>query len=153
MEMTEAQRERHEAQRTLGQFMTHAGICSCGTPEAFLRLLLTELDRYDEEGKARTAVNLEDAAALAFAVVLDAWDLTDHGTSITWSWLTRAGLRLRAALRRLDLGDAGRSSEDVDELLPSYQREVGNWWTREAQLNPRWREGARYVELGEWETD
>ncbi len=143
-------REKHEAQRTVGQFMHHAGICSCGSPEEFLRLLLGHLERFDgAAGQAWKDRSLKDPLNLTFAVVLDCWELTEHGGSIFGAWLTSSGVRLRDALRRLDLGDVGRSSVDLDELLPSYK---GGWWSREHQYNPRTRDGVPYAELGEWET-
>lgn len=44
-------REKHEAQRAVGQFMDFAGICWCGDPERFLRFLLAQLERFGEDGR------------------------------------------------------------------------------------------------------
>jgi hypothetical protein len=145
-------RNKHEAQRQVGRFMHHANLCWCGSPEDFLRLVLAQLERFDADGAKADDVDrvLAEPLNLTFAMMLDSWELTEHGSSLYGAWLTRAGLRLRAALRILDLGDADRSSVDLDELLPSYE---GGWYAREAAVNPQWRQGARYVELGEWETE
>lgn len=141
--------EKHEAQRAVGQFMNHASICWCGAPEDFLRLLLAELERFDEEGRSREALPCRDPLRLTFAVVMDSWGLTDHGSSMSWAWLSPSGVRLRDALRKLDLGGVDRGSVDLDELLPSRP---DGWYAREAEHHPRTRDGVKYVDVGEWET-
>lgn len=143
-------RGRHEAQRAVGQFMTYANICWCGVPEAFLRLLLVELDRYEGNGPTPQTSRARDAAGLALSVMLDCWELTEHGTSSAWAWLTPAGKRLRSALHYLDLGGPHRRSPDFEEL----HSEGGVWWEREHVLNPRTTsDGVPYAEFGEWLPD
>ena len=141
--------ERHEALRLVGQFTDFISLCACGRPEEFLAQLLAGLNALPEPGQDRPVVEgwdpLTDTADMMTLYLLDCWDLTEHGTGIAGSWLRPTGIRLRDALRKVDLG-AG--SADLDSLLSR-----GLWWKNEAVLHGQWREGAMQVALGEWRVD
>lgn len=140
---------RHEALRTVGQFMQFIGLCHCGAPEGFLGEVMRGLDCHPGPGEPRPARRLktDDRADMLILYLLDCWDLTDHGTTILGGWLTPDGVRLRDALHTIELTD-GNGRSDLDKLLPG-----ASWWKNEHVLNPRRREGVPYAELGEWKPE
>lgn len=130
--MNDLARSRHEALRTVGQFIQAAQLCACGGRARLMGLIHVALESYPEPGGPPVDdMTLDEPANLILAYLLDAWDLTDHGSAISYCWLTADGVRLRDALRRLDL-PAG----DLDDLLPD-----GGWWIDEHRLYPHGRPG------------
>lgn len=80
------------------RFWTFAKLCRCGNPADLLRLVRDGLDVLAGEGYHGVWVD----ANLALAYMLDAWELTEHGSSVYGSWLTDDGRALRDALGRVD---------------------------------------------------
>lgn len=134
--------ERHEALRTIGQFLDFVDLCRCGRLADLVvqirdALELHEAPPFDERANR---VDFDNPAHIALAYMLDAWKLTEHGSSIVGAWLTSDGVRLRNALRLVGVdGDA------LDEL--DYP---GDWWIREHELHPQGRDGSGCVSLGDW---
>lgn len=131
-------RELHEARRTVRQFWHFTNLCGCGTPTLLAEQLLWALNAYGEPGTWHDDRPDPDnnPTHMLLAYMLDAWDLTDHGTSLYGAWLTRDGVRLRDALRRIDLNTF------LDE----------DWWDVEHALHPKGRDGSGTLSEGEWET-
>ncbi|MER5608204.1 hypothetical protein AB0F93_00340 [Micromonospora tulbaghiae] len=130
--------ELHEARRTVRQFWNYANLCYCGTPSELMRLILGALDAHGQAGDWREdeRPDLSNPTHLLLAYQLDAWDLTEHGTSLGGAWLTRDGIRLRDALRRVDL----------DTAL------ADDWADNEYALYPKRRTGPTELLEGTWET-
>lgn len=136
---TTVDRELHEARRTVRQFWNHVDLCYCGTPAALLELLLFALNAYGPPGDWRDdeRPDLGNPTHMLLAYMLDAWDLTDHGTSLYGASLTRDGIRLRDALRRVDLNTV------LDQ----------DWHDNEFALYPKPRTGPDEVHEGTWQSE
>jgi hypothetical protein len=83
---------------TLGDFLIHiTGLCECGTNtiQILLEQVLREVAIPDEN---RQSLSREPAIELA-AKVLDEAGLLEHGSSISWPWLSRNG---RLVISRYD---------------------------------------------------
>jgi len=97
--------EQHEAMRLVLQFWTYANLCHCGNTHLMMRALLDGLEIHSEPGHGdddqRKRAQQWVSANLFAAYALDAWHLTEHGSSVYTSWLTPSGIRLRDALRTL----------------------------------------------------
>lgn len=86
------------------RFWSFAKLCTCGNPEDLAGLVLAGLDAHHAPGDLGHAWPGEWVAAnLALAYMLDAWELTEHGSTIHGGWLTPDGAALREALRTADL--------------------------------------------------
>ncbi len=120
--------EVHEATMTVQSFWAWANLCHCGRPQVVLRQIAEALEHVAKPAtdRARVPDTLE-------WYVLDAWELTEHGTSSAFPWLTPNGRRLLDAIRLVDvdqvLGD--KSWEDVERrrwpgrtlTLPAWEEE------------------------------
>lgn len=123
------------------RFWFGAGMCGCGDPVEVLRMVRDELGRLDTrpgDGSRQPAPEGRDWRLLGY--LLDAWGLTEHGTSLAWPWLTDEGRDLLAALHSVGslaaaLDDGGMAPFDADpdgvervELPNGYARAY--IWTR-----------------------
>lgn len=135
---------RHEALRTVQQFLDWVGFCGCGSPgPVVLGKIKTALSWFcgvrDGSGAAPLSPMLVLPPAEArddfLLYLLDAWGLTQHGGSVYGSWLTPDGERLRVALGLVDV-------ETFDDVMG----ESGPWWEEEARRNP-----GEVLSYGVWE--
>jgi hypothetical protein len=123
----------HEALRTVQQFAHWLDLCECGDGAGVvLAPLKAALSRFGDDGFLQPG---GDRSQDFWLYLIDGWKLTEHGGSVYGSWLTRAGIRLRAALALVDVdGYADATGES------------GSWWEREWRQNP----GA-VLSYGAWE--
>lgn len=103
-------------------------LCWCGCPQDALATIGQALALHPRGDVRRRNVHewdelwerrrewLNDDGHLLTALVLDAWDLTEHGSSIYGAWLTVEGERLLAAIRTF--------GEDADDLYAVFHDEV-----------------------------
>lgn len=78
-----------------------ASMCGCGDPVGVLGLIRDELARLSTRKDRPDAPPTPEWYLLAYS--LDAWGLTEHGTSLGWPWLTEEGEALLAAMQAVDL--------------------------------------------------
>lgn len=84
-----------------------AQFCGCGNSERILPLILDLLNRHgpDDQGEFDGGPQAEFSNDLDLLLMycFDAWELTEHGGSVWGAWLTDEGLRLRSAMRAVNL--------------------------------------------------
>lgn len=140
----EFDRTVHDARRLVLQFWDHTDLCHCGNPAILIHQLLQGLEAHPEPGQ-NDAGQWEQTQAWINAnywgaCTLAAWDLTEHGSSVYGSWLTKDGIRLRDALRLVD-PDTALDDDWIDaeyELYPDGRpgepadgSTYGSWKTAE----------------------
>lgn len=81
-----------------------ANMCGCGDPEVVLAMIRDELARLSLKGDRPEPERAPAWYLLAYS--LDAWGLSEHGTSLGWPWLTDEGEALLAAMQSVDLASA-----------------------------------------------
>ncbi len=77
------------------------GICGCGSPDSVYEWLLSVLKGLDTppgEDKAQLPVTTPQEWFIVY--MLDKLNLTEHGTSVSWSWLTDYGREMIPMLER-----------------------------------------------------
>lgn len=89
-----------------------AQMCGCGDPPLVLAMIRDELAHCSIRIANRPSLPATPERHL-LAYSLDAWGLTEHGTSLAWPWLTDEGEELLAAMQSVDLDAA----LDVGEMI------------------------------------
>jgi len=75
-------------------YFEHLKWCGCGEPQAGLGKLRTAL----QHAAARKAAAPDDESSWFVLYALDSWKLTEHGTTISFGWLTDLGVAVLAYL-------------------------------------------------------
>lgn len=142
--MDHNERARHEALRAIQQFRDFANLCGCGPAVDLLRLIHEGLEAYREprggDPASGDGLDVGERTGMLLAYQLDAWGLTDHGTSLAGGWLTADGVRLRNAMRLVD------PEAYHDEMAPGD----GTWWIAEQDLHPNGYLDDGVQQVGDW---
>jgi hypothetical protein len=87
--------------------------CGCGANEDVLALVRDRLRAINDERTEATPPG-DDPLAWLLAYVLDSADLTEHGGSVGYAWLTDKGKEVLAVLERHgDLNDLVEEWQDI----------------------------------------
>lgn len=92
--------------KTADWIMEHLNFCGCGTPDWFIYYLYIYLDRVSrrsdlpEDEFQHSYKYCKDL--IAYSYICDQQEWTDHGSSITYCWLTDNGKELLKKLGRID---------------------------------------------------
>lgn len=95
--------------KTADWVMEKLNFCGCGVPDWFVYYLYVYLDRVKKQeklGEDEFQYSYKYRKDLiAYAYICDQQEWTEHGSSITYCWLTDNGKELLKKLKRIDWSD------------------------------------------------
>jgi len=98
-------------------FCADLDMCACGNPEdgyALVRDLLALAPFYDHPAEVRDLIGGHDGAYHLVLSLLDHAGLTEHGSSIGGSWITKKGTHYLDLMRRYEYEDMDQAGYPHD---------------------------------------